>query len=563
MAKQRIPYLKVDRLDVQNTLVAGTTLIDLANAATDEKAKVSSNDTTPGFLNGKLVAGANVTLTENNNGGNETLTISANFTDADDKVKVSAGDTTPAFLDTKIVAGSNITLTKGNAGGNETYTVAATVPVTSVNTKTGAVTLTNTDVGAAATSHTHAASDVTSGVLATARLASTGTASSSTFLRGDQTWATAPVTSVNTQTGAVTLTAASVGAAATSHTHAASDVTSGVFATARLASSGTASASTYLRGDQTWATIAAGGGLTGTSYVYVAGDGTPTQNGTALVNAYNAAIAKTPSASNVITVLVAPGVYDTTTTFTMNTQYINVVSLDGNRSVIMSQNVLITANNVFVGGLIAGEINIGSNLSALTVRNCSANNGFGYIDNSASATTLVVSGTFIDCSVGGNGFGATSNITPSVVHSITVSGTFIRCTATRGFGYVIGTSGTPVVVVTGVFTDCTASNRSFGHLNNNNFTRTGSSCTGTFDRCSSGVQSFGGGVLGFAGTAINCLASSGSGGSDSSFIGGWPGGSQLTGRLFYCRLSAGTFPTVSSPGRVYYSVDGNGAVNNQ
>jgi len=34
-------------------------------------------------------------------------------------------------------------------------------PVTSVNTKTGAVVLTNTDVGAAATSHTHAISDVT------------------------------------------------------------------------------------------------------------------------------------------------------------------------------------------------------------------------------------------------------------------------------------------------------------------------------------------------------------------------------------------------------------------
>ena len=46
-------------------------------ANTDQTAKVSANDTTAGFLNGKLVAGSNVTLTENNNGGNETLTITA------------------------------------------------------------------------------------------------------------------------------------------------------------------------------------------------------------------------------------------------------------------------------------------------------------------------------------------------------------------------------------------------------------------------------------------------------------------------------------------------------
>jgi len=58
--------------------------------------------------------------------------------------------------------------------------------------------------------HTHAAGDITSGTVATARLASSGTASASTFLRGDQSWSAAPVTSVDGSTGAVTVTKAEV-----------------------------------------------------------------------------------------------------------------------------------------------------------------------------------------------------------------------------------------------------------------------------------------------------------------------------------------------------------------
>lgn len=56
----------------------GTAWVSSAPSGSDAyTAKVSSNDTTPGYLNGKLVAGTNITFTENNNGANETLTIAA------------------------------------------------------------------------------------------------------------------------------------------------------------------------------------------------------------------------------------------------------------------------------------------------------------------------------------------------------------------------------------------------------------------------------------------------------------------------------------------------------
>ncbi len=55
--------------------------------------------------------------------------------------------------------------------------------------------------------------------------------------------------------------------AATSHTHAATDIVSGLVAPARLGS-GTANSTTYLRGDNTWATISGGGAAASLDVIY-------------------------------------------------------------------------------------------------------------------------------------------------------------------------------------------------------------------------------------------------------------------------------------------------------
>lgn len=121
------------------------------NVATDEKVKVSANDTTPGYLNGKLVAGTGINLVENNDGGNETFTVSSTITQyTDEQAQDAVGsilldtteidftydDATPsisALLKTTTVAAASY----GSASAVGTFTVdnkgrltaAATVPI--------------------------------------------------------------------------------------------------------------------------------------------------------------------------------------------------------------------------------------------------------------------------------------------------------------------------------------------------------------------------------------------------------------------------------------------------
>jgi hypothetical protein len=75
-------------------------------------AGVSSNDTTPGYLNGKLLAGTGISLTEGSDGGNETLTIGNTH-----PIDATAGD----YIEGSLALPSTIEITAIS------YTKAATI----------------------------------------------------------------------------------------------------------------------------------------------------------------------------------------------------------------------------------------------------------------------------------------------------------------------------------------------------------------------------------------------------------------------------------------------------
>ena len=301
-------------------------------------------------------------------------------------------------------------------------------------------------------------------------------------------------------------------------------------------------------------TINAGGGvLSGTQYVFVQANGTDTANGADLLAAYVTAQTMSPSFTNRITIIAAPGNYNLgSTTFLMNVDSINLVSLDGNRSIILNSSnsngtISVQAYDVFVNGVDVGTKNftVGSGYYDTIIENCKGGNfSFGGFNSPQ--------GTFIDCVGGLTSFGGAGN----------ASGTFIRCTGD------IGSFGSTDAY--GRFTDCVCLDGGFA---------SGGDAAGTFTNCVSLDSSFAysfGGYGTASGTFRNCQGGVGSfagdGGASGVFsncngeldsFGGASG--TLTGQLYYCRLTAptNTFQTVSGAGRTVLCIDGNNNQNNQ
>ncbi len=311
------------------------------------------------------------------------------------------------------------------------------------------------------------------------------------------------------------------------------------------------------------------GGLTGTNYVYVAADGTDIENAIELQAAYIEATTMSPSVTNRITVIAAPGYYNFgSTVFFMNTQYIDLVSLDGNRSIIFnstnfSGTIILSADNIYVKGVDVQSKTF--NVTAawafgMKVENCKGgddsfhNTGSGsggtFIDCEGGERSFVngtnAAGVYTDCVGGGFSFGGSGTASGTFTNCQggnysfggygTASGTFTKCI---GLNYSFGGYGT----ASGTFTDCVGSGSSFA---------SGATASGIFTNCVGDFDSFGASGIA-SGIFTNCVGGTGSFGKYGT----------LTGKLYYCRLTSNTFQTVSGGGITRYCLDGTNTANNQ
>ena len=107
-------------------------------------------------------------------------------------------------------------------------------------------------------------------------------------------------------------------------------------------------------------------------YITVNSGGTAVQNGAQLQLAYATAVAKARSATNRVTVIAYPGNYNFETPFAIDQEFIDIVSIDGGRSINFTGGVVeVSANNALLKGIdfTLGNLQIADSLNLLAVTN--------------------------------------------------------------------------------------------------------------------------------------------------------------------------------------------------
>lgn len=226
------------------------------------------------------------------------------------------------------------------------------------------------------------------------------------------------------------------------------------------------------------------------------------------------------------TVIIAPGYYNFTTDLILDGQNVNLVSLDGETSVIFSGTgtIYVSVNNVYIKGIDVKSKNftIAGNLGNIIIEKCKGGDfSFGG-DPTYGSNPLTVSGTFIDC-IGANYSFGNRGI---------ASGTFINCTGgTYSFGGYNSAGGT--------FKNCTGDYGSFGG---------NGVASGVFIECTTG-NSAGFGTSGNAsGTFTRCLSSNGFGTNGTA-----------SGQFYYCVDNYGGFGKDGNDYGQYYHCKGGSA----
>jgi hypothetical protein len=273
--------------------------------------------------------------------------------------------------------------------------------------------------------------------------------------------------------------------------------------------------------------------LSGSNYSFIEASGTPTQNALSLSASYALAKTYNPSISDRFSLLVAPGQYEFSSSFDLDTDYIDVVSITGERDVLVTGSgaFSITADDVYVRGIDTGTNNfvIDNILPLLKMKNCKGGD-YSFGGSATTASFITVAGTFVDCEGGAYSFGGNGS----------AYGTFINC---------IGGDNSFGLYCNGTFTNCVGGNWSFAGQGNIE--------GGELENCTAGEYSFAPiGNIEVSASLDKCVSGLNSFASSPSSI--------IYGLLTNNRLTSGSFVTINiqSPGRIFSCINSDYTVAN-